>query len=224
VSETHTPKPWLLAIDTSTDLAGVAGFDGTGLALASWASPRRQTQSIQRAVEAVMGLGQFALNELLGVAIAIGPGSFTGLRVGLAFAKGLAIMDERAVIGVPTLELAAWPLTRLGAGCVAVIPAGRGRVVWSHFGSDGESDSPTNSSFAGFRAALDGGPPLPLVGELPVDQVEMLRQQGFEVRADSLAPRVEALATIGWQRLQNGDVDDVATLEPLYLHGNPNPR
>ncbi len=102
-------RRWLLAIDTSTDQAGIALFDGEQMAECSWPGGRQQTTSVLPAIESLLAQVGVDLGDVGAVAVATGPGSFTGLRVGLSLAKGFAIAGDRRVIGIPTLDIAAAP-------------------------------------------------------------------------------------------------------------------
>ena len=114
----------ILGIESaSTDLSvAVAGPDGAPLGSAAWSSDRRQAHELlPRLLELIEGAG-LALAECRAIAVGLGPGSFTGLRVGLSIAKGIAFSVGVPIIGIPSLEawLAAEPeravaLTRAGA-------------------------------------------------------------------------------------------------------------
>ena len=114
----------ILGIETaSTDLSvALAGPDGAALGSAAWSSDRRQAHELlPRLLELIEGAG-LALAECRAIAVGLGPGSFTGLRVGLSVAKGIAFSLGVPIVGIPSLEawLAAEPeravaLTRAGA-------------------------------------------------------------------------------------------------------------
>jgi tRNA threonylcarbamoyladenosine biosynthesis protein TsaB len=74
-----------------------------------------------------------ASTDLRAVAVALGPGSFTGLRVALAAAKGLALAGDLALLGVPTLDPVAYPHSRQPLPVIALVQAGRGRVCWAPY-------------------------------------------------------------------------------------------
>ena len=83
----------LLAIDTSTKQAGIALYDGARGLIAeyNWHSANRHTEELMPAVAQMLAQASVKPSGLRAVAVALGPGSFTGLRVGLAAAKGLAL-------------------------------------------------------------------------------------------------------------------------------------
>jgi len=217
-------RPWLLAIDTATDQAGLALFDGEQVAEMSWPGGRRQTTSVLPALERMLTPLGMAVDDIGAVAVAAGPGSFTGLRVGLSLAKGLAITGERALVGVNTLDIAAGPYTEAGVPCLALVPAGRGRVVWSHYGNHGAPSAPINTSFDEFLAILRHHAKTIVVGELTTDQQARVAEAHDRATSMMAHRRPGVLARIGFDRWRLGQVDDPATLEPLYLHGRPDPR
>jgi len=165
-----------------------------------------------------------AVGEIGAVAVAAGPGSFTGLRVGLSLAKGLSITGDRALVGVNTLDIAAAPYTEAGVPCIALVPAGRGRMVWSHYGNHGVPTAPVNSTFEEFLVVLRQHATAIVVGELTTDQQARVAKVHARVTSMMAHRRPGVLARIGFDRWRSGQVDDPATLEPLYLHGRPNPR
>jgi tRNA threonylcarbamoyladenosine biosynthesis protein TsaB len=136
----------LLALDTATDLVGIALHDGqTILSECSWMGARRQTSELAPEVALTLRRVNVTTRQLSAVAVAIGPGSFTGLRIGLAFAKGLALAHRLPLVGVPTLDILAWGQPRRDEPMLAVLHAGRGRLVgvwykWKASGWQATSD------------------------------------------------------------------------------------
>jgi tRNA threonylcarbamoyladenosine biosynthesis protein TsaB len=222
VSPSVHDRPWLLAIDTATPQAGVAIHDGNQVAAMSWPGGRQQTTSVPEVVEILLSRCGTSLNAVGAIAVTIGPGSFTGLRVGLSLAKGLALAPERAIVGVPTLEAMAAPLNRLVDVTVPAIPAGRGRIVWA-VSEAGNAGDPVNSTFDEFLARIAGIAEAVVIGEFDRDQVDRLRAQGVRL-APSGGNRAASLAIIGYGRWRRGEIDNAESLEPAYLHGRPNPR
>lgn len=94
----------IIAIEgASTDLSIALRDDGGGVATVSWASARRQSAELMpRLLELLASQGR-ELADMRAVAVGTGPGSFTGLRVAMAIAKGLAVALDRPIVGVPSL-------------------------------------------------------------------------------------------------------------------------
>src|SRR5512134_1144294 len=96
----------LLAIDTSTLMAGVALYDGVHvLSEIIWHSPNHHTVELAPVVADVLKRSGIKAPDLKALGVATGPGSFTGLRIGMAFAKGLALAWRIPLVGIPTLDI-----------------------------------------------------------------------------------------------------------------------
>ena len=98
----------ILAIDTATRWTGLALYDGTAvIAEHGWHGINNQTVELAPSIENILERGKIDAGDLRGIAVAIGPGSYTGLRVGLAVAKGMALAYHIPLVGVPTLDIVA---------------------------------------------------------------------------------------------------------------------
>lgn len=217
-------RRWLLAIDASTEQASLAFFDGVNCADVSWPAGRNQTSSLLAEIAHLADLaGCDARVDLGSVAAASGPGMFNGLRVGMSIAKGFALATGAALIGVPTLEIAAQPFTGVVA---AVAAAGRARLLWQFFSSGAPEGEAVNGPFAQLAVELESrAASVTVTGELSPEQWSALAQ----IPTVALAPppahvrRASSLAAIAWRRWRAGDIDDPATLEPRYLHTSATP-
>jgi len=109
-----------LGIDTATSLGGVALVSGTGIVAAYGADVRgAHGPRLMGAVERVLADADLALDDLTGIGVSIGPGSFTGLRVGVATAMGLGRAADLPLFPVPTLETLAWGVPHPAGALVA---------------------------------------------------------------------------------------------------------
>ena len=222
----------LLALDTSTTQIGVALYDGARvLAEAYWQSGRRHTQELAPLVAQVLEHTGFGVDDLRAVGVALGPGSFTGLRIGLALAKGLAVARGLALVGVPTLDVvaAAVPVEANFRALAAVLPAGRGRLAVGWYALTegtwrGVSEVEILTAEALTRRIRK---PTVVCGELSGQERARLARKYKTVRLPSparCARRPAFLAELAWQRWQQGQTDAVASLAPIYLHtGTPIP-
>lgn len=218
------PERPLLAIDTSTEAAGLALYGPTGvLAEVGWAAGRAQTTAVLREIDRLCRLCDLRPDGLGAVAVAIGPGAFNGLRVGLSTAKGLAFALGLPLLGVPTLDATAYPHGEAGIPVRAVLVAGRGRFVSALYRWQdgalrrmGEFDNTLLAELAGLIVE-----PTLICGELPHDRLNEWQAQAPLAR---IVPptlnvrRASYLAEIAWHRHRCGEADDPATLEPVYLH------
>lgn len=215
----------LLAIDTSTVSAGIALYAASGLlAECAWPAGRAQTTTILPEIARLTELCGLRPADLGAIAVASGPGTFNGLRVGMSTAKGLAHALGLPLLGVPTLDVVAYPHGGQGLPIRAVIVAGRGRYVSARYVSlDGvlrQASTYANTTLDGLAALIDE--PTLVCGELPFGQ-----RDGWPVAAQARiaspalsARRAGFLAELAWMRLRTGEHDDPATLEPIYVHGS----
>ena len=96
----------LLAIDTSTDWCGISLFiDGKCKELIEKHIPKQHSENLPLFFESLIKKSDFEKNRLDAVAVSIGPGSFTGLRIGLGFSKGIAYALNKPIVPVPTLDV-----------------------------------------------------------------------------------------------------------------------
>jgi len=214
----------ILAIDTATDWIGLALHDGTAvLAEFGWRSRRTQTIELAPALTQLWSRTGVAPADLNAVAVAIGPGSYTGLRVGLALAKGLALGQNLPLIGVPTLDILAAAVCRLETDLVAVAEAGRtrlwaGQYQWAAKRGWERIGEPMLTNWDELVGRLQV--PVAFAGEIDAAAARLIRRAN---RSAIIAPPAESvrraatLAEIGWWRWKRKQVDDPATLAPLYL-------
>ncbi len=225
----------LLAIDTATRVISLALHDGDHvMAEASWETANHHTVELAPAVETMLGRAGLTPARLKAVAVALGPGSFTGLRIGLGLAKGLATVRNIPLIGVPTLEILAAAQPCFDGDLIAILAAGRGRICAQRFAwvTNGwePQDEPAIMDWETLLSQL-GEKPVLLSGEISAAAIQKLVAAAAGGQALTLAPaaarlrRAAYLADRAWQRLWRNDVDDPLTLVPIYLHqpGVPHP-
>ena len=124
----------LLALDTSTRQTGVALYDDAQVLHETvWRSKRRHTVELIPAIEEALAMNGCTLDDLKAVAVATGPGSYTGLRIGLAVAKGLALGRHLPLIGIPTFDVLAYAQPLREDPMFAVLEAGRGRLAVAQY-------------------------------------------------------------------------------------------
>lgn len=225
----------ILALDTATDEASVVVCSRSKLlAEQRWTSVRRQTVELAPRVRLALDSAGVDPADLAGIAVAIGPGSYTGLRVGLAFAKGLSLVTGTPIVGIPTLDGLAHSLTLprapRDAPLVAVLRAGRGRVIGMTYAADGMPAGDRRVEIESLiacpldRLALTLPRGAWIAGELDQEQVEWLEGQGFHVIDPSNGiRRGQWLAELARVRLETGAADDPATLAPIYPGGRAVP-
>lgn len=226
---TRDNNPILLAIDTSTRTIGIALYNGVQvLGERTWTSLDFHTAELAPALADLLNKGNLQPGDLAALAVAIGPGSFTGLRIGLALAKGLALAQNLPIIGIPTLDIlaAGQPFApEEGEVLAAVLKAGRGRLAvgWYQVINGSWKQSLPNEVLTVQELSDRVQSPTIISGELDETERRLLARKRKNVRLASPAfclRRPSFLAELAWQRWQEGRVDDPATLSPIYLHYN----
>jgi len=216
----------LLAIDTSTRSIGIGLHDGSQVwAEFVWQSRNYHTVELAPAVEDLLKKCRVDANRLAGVAVAIGPGSFTGLRIGLGFAKGLALANNLPLLGIPTMEIlvAAQPIH--DEPLLILLQAGRERfavgdyvVVESAWQASGDIRVMKLEEIAHSISSS-----VWVCGEMTADDRAYLQQNSEVVLLTSPAlslRRPSFLAELGWRQLRSGVVKPPEQLTPIYLHLN----
>jgi tRNA threonylcarbamoyladenosine biosynthesis protein TsaB len=213
----------ILSIDTSSSQGGIALYDGRTLSMRSFPAERSHTTTLLSEIHHLLDRAETSVRELAAVAIATGPGAFTGLRVGFGVAKGFHLATEVPLIGISTLEATALGFATCATSVVAVIGAGRGRLVWARYepssaGLD-QSRPPRNGTVSELVEELRGSGPLHVTGELDDDQAGLIdRLDGVSLPPFSLRTRHPgAFAELAWRRWRAGNVDEASTIEPVYL-------
>ena len=229
----------LLAVDTSTRYAGVALYSaatpekGRVIASRCWYSAANHTTELMPAVSQILESQDTSLADLTGIAVALGPGGFSALRVGMSVVKGLAVTAGKPVIGVGTLDLEAHPYLNAGLPVCALLDAGRNEVASARFDREGlricddtvgtpeelvnelmdVSLQETKSQKRGKSRTLFCGEGVINWGGLIRDR---MKSRALVIES-SPASRLWSLCEMGWSMLQQGQVSDLASLQPIYL-------
>lgn len=214
----------LLAIDTSTSSIGIAVYDGsTILGETTWVSTNRHTTILAKAVKQMLEDLEIDQSGLKGIACALGPGSFTSLRVGLSFAKGMAVGLGIPVIGIPTFDILASAQPVNDFPLYVLLQAGRTRLAACLYRqekgrwiSDSEITVHTAESLAEFIQE-----PANVAGEINADARAFFRKQNKNMKLASPAMclrRPGFLAELAWKQLEKGSIAPAADLAPIYLH------
>lgn len=205
-----------LGIETATDVCAVALLDGSAPRFeASIHVPRSHGRRLAVLIREALDHAGLAPADLGLVAVSAGPGSYTGLRIGVGTAKGLALATGAALVAVPTLGALAEAAPRPDGPLVAVVPSRRGEVYAAAFGPAGAPLRPATAlALAEAGAWLPEGP-LAVVGPGADRLVEAVPDRAW-TRLDA-APSGAAVARLGARLLAERGPDDPATVEPLYL-------
>lgn len=216
----------LLAVDTATHMASLALYDqarGWVLGEESWYTVANHTVELMPRLVRLMDQQGAGPDDLTGLVVSLGPGSFTGLRIGLGVAKGLSLARRVPIVGVPTLDIVAHPHMTQRLQIWAILQAGRGRICAGHYVRHkgrwrrrGDYHLTTIEELCDQITA-----PAFLCGEVDSNDVTLVRERlGPEAIIATPAAslrRAAYLAELGWERLARGDSDDPSTLSPIYL-------
>ena len=224
----------LLSIDTSSRYGGAAlsGDDGQVIEARLWRSTANHTAQLMPSVTELLTAQGVRAAELTGVAVALGPGPFSALRVGVSAAKGLAMAGGFPIVGADTLLLEAWRYLDLaicgpssGQGELASwLDAGRNEVAEGSFRADGERSR--DDRVAPPADLLRQGDEVALAtvycGEAAWArraEIASLAGEGFGcvVMPWTPADRLWALAEMAARRMNEDQSDDLTTLQPYYL-------
>jgi len=215
----------LLVVDTSTQSVGLGLFDGNEIVGEMiWQTRSHHSVELAPAVHSLLKRCKVPSTSLTALGVALGPGSFTSLRIGLAFVKGFALTLHLPVIGIPTLDIVAASITpQNGYPLATILRAGRSRLAVGWYDSEdtrwqsrGEAEVMEFETLAGMFKQ-----PALVCGELDPDQRASLarKKKNVILASPALSVRRPAyLAELAWERWQAGRADDPASLAPIYLH------
>jgi tRNA threonylcarbamoyladenosine biosynthesis protein TsaB len=214
----------VLALETSTRAGGVALLDGDHLiAEYTLSAPTTHSERLMGTVDRLLGDAGWTIGQIEGLAVSIGPGSFTGLRIGVSTAKGLALALGIPLVGVPTLDALAAALPHAVDPVCPILDAKKGEVYASLFHweagrmvRDWEYLALTPEELC---ARLSG--PVIFTGDGVAAFAEVLvRELGPRARLappGRRLPSAACVAQLGQCRLLSGDSVEPAGLTPLYI-------
>ena len=213
----------LLALDTSTQTISLALFDGAQIVGEStWKTQNHHTVEVAPAMKELLDRCGLKAADIEAIGVALGPGSFTSLRIGLAVAKGMALALRIPVIGVPTLDFLAASQPKSDNPLAVLLHAGRGRVAvgWYQWGkhsweAQGNPEVKTVEELSQFIET-----PTHVCGEMTAVERQILARKRKNILLASPAAslrRSSFLAEIAWRRWKTGKLDDVISLAPIYL-------
>lgn len=217
-----TPGALVLAIDTATSQAGVALYDGGVVAELTWRAGRDHGRQLAPRIRDMLATAGTSIEAIGAIGVNRGPGSFTGVRVGLSMAIGISIARELPVYAFDSLHITAAAHIPTSGTVLVVVEAGRERYV---AGLATPGDPPTAMENVGIDGILDlwranrVGPPT-IVGELNAATRARLAAHGDDIRFATPAQSVRrpaVLAELAWRAWQRGVVPDGAHVDAIYL-------
>jgi tRNA threonylcarbamoyladenosine biosynthesis protein TsaB len=213
-----SPAPLLLALDTSTSTASVALFDGQRvLSETTWLAGREHSTRLLVEVDAAFERIGRTPTELTGLVVARGPGSFTGVRVALSVAKGIAAGLKIPVWGVNSLDVLAHAAGEVELPVRAVLEAGRGRYATARYEHGHPTEAARLATLPQIEEMIDS--PTLVIGDLSDEARRELEGHPYARVATPAAclRRAGYLAELGWRLAQSGDPGDPQRLDALYV-------
>ena len=215
----------VLALDTATEIGAIALVEGdTLLAQTQFRVEKTHSQNLWRIIRFLLAETGWGLEQIDLWAVSIGPGSFTGVRIGLATVKGLAWVTQKPVIGVSTLEVLAWSVTPTPYLICPILDARHQEVFFAFY-----RYTPAGS----VRMVREPGHLRPLALLREIQEPAVFLGNGVrryqELFRDRLGPRVLVpgawghplsgftLAAIAQERFRRGKVRNAGEVSPLYL-------
>ncbi len=218
----------ILAIESATNTASVALIDETGvLAEMTLNGKRTHSQTLMPLIEKMMDFAEISLDSIDGIAVSGGPGSYTGLRIGAATAKGLAQVIEKPIISVSTLETLASAFCGMEATVCAMLDARRKHVFTCTYRVTGDKVEPlTEKELLSYDETAEGlsdvEGTLVLVGDGLAAGAAFFKEHfsGRDVVFADISqqyPRAGNLGKLALSKMEDGETEDWLTHTPDYL-------
>ena len=218
----------ILSIDTSSQVSSVAVLSAERVAAEiSMQGALTHSETLMPHIETALRMARVKKDELAGVAVSIGPGSFTGLRIGLAAAKMMSYALRIPMVGVPTLEALAYHCMWEGVRLVPMMDAQKGNVYAQEFvweaGLDGLhlrekhalSILPLTEVIVGLENAEQ---PVILLGDAMQKKTTLALPANVRLAPiHARMPRAACVGLAALTRIACGEMDDPVTVAPLYL-------
>ena len=214
----------ILAVDTATTSCSVAIVDNTSL-LSEFTLAKEETHSkhLMDMIKAALRMSGHNFSDLDGFAVTRGPGSFTGLRIGISTIKGLVVASEKPVVGVSSLEALALQVSYSRDLICPILDARRGEVYFSRYRFlNGHLKKQTKERVAPpDQAVEDLNESCLFVGNGALLYKEMILEKMGELA--SFAPliqntiRASTMAYLSMAKFENNDTDDIEKILPYYI-------
>ena len=218
----------ILSIDTSSQVSSVAVLSAERVAAEiSMQGALTHSETLMPHIETALRMARVEKSELEGIAVSIGPGSFTGLRIGLASAKMMAYALHIPLIAVPTLEALAHHYICEGVRLVPMMDAQKGNVYAQEFVWRMDGDAlklqeirplailPLMEVIAGLENAEQ---PVILLGDAMQKKTTLALPANVRLAPiHARMPRAACVGLAAFTRLARGEMDDPVTAAPLYL-------
>lgn len=215
----------ILAIDTSTEIESVALLSGEELIEEYTLSCKvSHAKRLMSAIELVLKDSKLTMKDIDGLALSLGPGSFTGLRIGVSTVKGLALAAKKPVVGVSTLDALVLNLPFAKKLICPIIDATKGEVYTAFYKMDGGKvpTKLTEDLMISLETLLDIiGQPVIFTGAGIKTYSELIHKKLgnlAEFPPGHLATvRASSVGQLGYLKLKQGMIEDLNSLSPIYI-------
>ncbi len=223
---------YILAIDSATPVAGVALIHDKKLIREDFVNFKKtHSETLMPMADKVLHDCEIEIKDLAAIAVTIGPGSFTGLRIGLAAAKGLSLASAKPLIGVSTLDVLAHNLAYTNSLVCPLLDARKQEVYTAFYDGGGLYPQRLTKDMA--------CSPEELVKQL-IEKADQTSKENIILMGDGyspyaqffqdalqerlsippphlMLPRAAALGSLACRRWEQASFDDVLTLRPVYV-------
>ena len=215
-----------LAIDTASRWTALALYDADRdeiLAEKGWTATQRQTVELAPSLEQMLADRALSAADLTALVVAIGPGSYTGLRIGLSLARGIAAVHQLPIAAIQTHDIVAANIPADERPLYVTVEAGRKRVLVAPYRWEGERweqlGEITNPTWLELIESIDR--PIMIAGEIPAElrTDRTLAPNRIEFISEDLSRRSAAvLAQLGHRQIMAGQLPDQRRLAPNYIN------
>lgn len=216
----------ILAIDTATQVSSVAVASADKLAAElTMQAKLTHSETLMPHIKEVLRMANVRKEQLEGIAVSIGPGSFTGLRIGLAAAKAMAYALDLPIVGVSTLKALAYHYPVPGLRIVSLLDAQKGNAYRESYEWEKETLTVVNPVEVLPIAELlaecaESGRETVVLGDIAARRIRGKVDLPANVSvapAHLVMPRAACVAMLGLQELAAGHTDNVMNMEPVYI-------
>jgi len=211
----------ILAVHSTSAQLGVGVVSDDAVLAESILPPGREhLENLALMINDLIERTRVPLKNIDGFGVALGPGSFSGIRIGLATIKGMALALKKPVAGVPSLEIIAWQALEEGESGAAIIDARRNEI---YFGMYKKSSSrlmslnePLLVSSVQLNNYLERVPnPLVLCGDSAIEP--LIKSASRAARTTIIVPSAAACGVLSSQRLSQCEPEDLHSIAPIYI-------
>jgi tRNA threonylcarbamoyladenosine biosynthesis protein TsaB len=219
----NSNEPLILALDTSSKLTGIALSRGQeALKSVTILSDEKRSEKLWVDIESLLAESAVTINDISLFAVCVGPGSFTGLRVGMSAMKGLAAATGKPLIGVTSLEAAASQAKPSDVVC-AFVNSYKGEVYSQLFSIDEDGvpvalDPPLVSTLSDALKRAEGHPGVVFTGSASLDNAGLIESaSGGKIERGSSQSLAVDIARLSYLKSTRGETETAESLRACYV-------